>query len=401
MLSLYTKSKNEAGKWRTRKLEEGRGIRTGSLKPPFFIRPVVRGKQTEHRLHALGFADARDEASHYEEALIAESKGLTVAELDKITNSHRLPIRLVVDRYLELKKNKARKTCMQYRLTLNEFVEALSEKKVRFVDQITVDVLRHYMNFLARKGHSGKTIDTRVNITYFMLKKNAVEIRIPRDELPAVEVEDAVPYSQEELDKLFGAMNPEEIIRYKFFLGTGCRDQEVKFAAWQDIDFSRVPATYDVRRKDEVGFTPKSHESRKVPMPAALAELLKTRRKRMPEWRWIFGKDGVPGNHFLRKLKTIALRAGLNCGECRTTLTKGEGGARRLVAVSCKDHPVCEHYYLHRFRKTCATRWLEAGIPVRTIQHWLGHKSLETTMNYLGVTDSSKLRGEIDSAFRC
>jgi integrase/recombinase XerD len=401
MLSLYTKAKNEAGNWRTRKLEEGRGIRTGSLKSPFFIRPVVRGKQTEHRLHALTFADAREEATHFEEALVAESKGLTVAELDKITNTHRLPIRLVVDRYLELKKNKARKTCMQYRLTLNEFIEALTEIKVRFLDQISVDVLRHYMNFLARKGHSGKTIDTRVNITYFMLKKNAVEIRIPSDELPAVEVEDAVPYTQGELDTLFKAMNPEEAVRYKFFLGTGCRDQEVKYAAWQDIDFSKVPATYQVRKKDDVAFTPKSHESRTVPMPAALAAMLKARREKMPDARWIFGKNGVPGNHFLRKLKTIALRAGLNCGECRTTLTKGENNGRRLVEVSCKDHPVCEHIYLHRFRKTCATRWHEAGIPVRTIQHWLGHKSLETTMNYLGVTDSNKLRGEIDRAFRC
>jgi integrase/recombinase XerD len=401
MLSLYTKSKNDEGKWRARKVEEGRGIRTSSIKGPFFIRPVVRGKQTEHRLHALTFADARDEATHYEEALVAESKGLTVAELDKIANTHRLPIRMVIDRYLELKKNKARKTRMQYGLALNEFLEALSEKRVRFVDQISIDVLREYMNFLARKGHSAKTIDTRVNITYFMLKKNGIEVRIPRDELPAVEIEDAVPYTQDELDRLFKLMNSEETIRYKFFLGTGCRDQEVKYAAWQDIDFSKSPATYQIRRKDDVGFTPKSHESRTVPIPAALAAMLKERRKKMPDARWIFGNDEVPGNHFLRKLKRIALRAGLNCGQCRTTLTKGEGDGRRLVGVSCKDYPVCEHFYLHRFRKTCATRWHEAGIPVRTVQAWLGHKSLETTMNYLGVTDSNKLRGEIDSAFRC
>ena len=32
------------------------------------------------------------------------------------------------------------------------------------------------------------------------------------------------------------------------------------------------------------------------------------------------------------------------------------------------------------------------GISVRTIQAWLGHKSLETTMLYLGVQDSNKLQ---------
>jgi integrase/recombinase XerD len=398
MLSIYTKAKNGAGKWRSQKVIEGRGIRTGILKGPFFLRPVVRGKQTEHRLHALTFADARDEANHYEEALIAESKGLTVAELDTMENAHRIPIRSVVDTYLELKKNKAKKTRMQYRLALNEFIEALTEKRIRFLDAITVDVLRHYMNFLIQRGHAAKTVDTRVNIVYFMLKKNGVEVRIPKDELPAVETEDAVPYTQNELTKLFGKMNPEEAIRYRFFLGTACRSQEVTFAAWQDIDFSKK--TYHVRRKDDVGFTPKSHESRTVPIPAPLVVMLEARRKRMPKSRWIFGgEEGAPGNHFLRKLKAIALRAGLNCGECKTTITKGEGDSRRLVEVSCKDHPVCEHFYLHRFRKTCATRWTEAGIPVRTIQKWLGHKSLETTMNYLGVTDSDALRSQIDEAY--
>ena len=35
------------------------------------------------------------------------------------------------------------------------------------------------------------------------------------------------------------------------------------------------------------------------------------------------------------------------------------------------------------FRSTYATRMLRAGFDVRTVQHWMGHKSLETTMRYL------------------
>ena len=35
----------------------------------------------------------------------------------------------------------------------------------------------------------------------------------------------------------------------------------------------------------------------------------------------------------------------------------------------------------------------------RTVQAWLGHKNLETTQKYLGVTGSGKLRGQIDAAF--
>ena len=38
---------------------------------------------------------------------------------------------------------------------------------------------------------------------------------------------------------------------------------------------------------------------------------------------------------------------------------------------------------LKTFRSTYATRMLRSGFDVRTVQHWMGHKSLETTMRYL------------------
>ncbi len=38
---------------------------------------------------------------------------------------------------------------------------------------------------------------------------------------------------------------------------------------------------------------------------------------------------------------------------------------------------------LKTFRSTFATRALRSGFDVRTVQHWMGHKSLETTMRYL------------------
>jgi integrase len=51
------------------------------------------------------------------------------------------------------------------------------------------------------------------------------------------------------MKKLFVAMDPEESIRYKFFLGTACRDKEVTFAAWSDIDFTK--GLYHVRPKKD------------------------------------------------------------------------------------------------------------------------------------------------------
>jgi len=376
----------------------GRGRRPAGLKGPFFGRVRRTGGKFSSWV-SLGdtLDEAIDAAEKLGHAIEAKKKGLSVPELDALTNAGRIPIRTAVETYLQQKGSKAKKTVLQYRRALDEFLEAIGNS-VRFMDEITDDVLRGYKKFMVTRGYAGKTIDTRLNIVFFLLKKNGIVARVPRDEMPIVEEEVAVAYTAEELKILFTAMDSEDALRYKFFLGTGCRDKEVTYAAWQDLDLAK--GSFQVRRKEDVGFTPKSHESRAVPLPKSLVALLKERKKNPLHPRWIFVNEyGSPDNHFLRKLKRIALHAGLNCGYCHATITKGRYEQKRKVEVSCKTDPVCEHWYLHRLRKTCATRWQENQIPVRTIQAWLGHKNLETTMIYLGVTDTDKLRGQIDKAF--
>jgi integrase len=52
---------------------------------------------------------------------------------------------------------------------------------------------------------------------------------------------------------------------------------------------------------------------------------------------------------------------------------------------------------LKTFRSTYATRMLRKGFDVRTVQDWMGHKSLETTMRYLvPATDVHDRLDEID-----
>lgn len=40
-----------------------------------------------------------------------------------------------------------------------------------------------------------------------------------------------------------------------------------------------------------------------------------------------------------------------------------------------------------KFWPLYATRMLRAGFGVRTVKHWMGHKSLETTMRYLAPAE--------------
>jgi integrase len=404
MASIYVRRKQDGGSWRYERVVEIRGRKTGDIAGPFFSRPCIKGKQTWHDLQAATFTEAKAEAAQFAKGVDAHRDGIHVPEIEQL-GLDRTKLTDAVDKYLGEKANKAPRTVAAYRTTLLEFIEGVNFQnagaKVIYLDQITTAVLRRYLAYLQDERQlSPKTIDTRVNIVFFLLKRNKIEARIPMEDLPAVEEEPAVPYSNEEIKALFEPMDAEQKLRYRFFLGSACREREVAYAAWNDISWSR--GEYTVRRKEDVGFTPKSHESRTVPLPKVLLAELRARfESKDRHSRWVFTNgDGTPEGHFLDKLKRIAWHAGLNCGHCKTTHTVGRyENERQQVEVSCKDKPVCEHFILHRFRKTCATRWVEANIPLPKIQKWLGHRSLVTTQKYLGDIANSKFEGNINEAF--
>lgn len=197
-------------------------------------------------------------------------------------------------------------------------------------------------------------------------------------------------YSKEELTTLFAASTQDESDLFQFLLCTGVREQEAVHATWADVDFHRKK--FHVREKrDHLAFTPKDSEERSIPIPDSLIDVLQARRKRLLNARLIFpAPDGKLDYHFLRILQDLAFRAGLNCGECFNK--KGQ---------CCSSRAMCHHWGLHRFRKTFATLHHEAGVSVRTIQRWLGHSSLDTTLRYLAGSDdgSERTRSQVNSTF--
>jgi integrase/recombinase XerD len=398
---LYVRKKLGPGNWKWERVEEIRGRHTSSIHGKFAFRPTIGGKQQWVNLEAQSFDEAKFEAGKLLPGLQAKAAGLTVVEIEA-RNGNRLTLKAAIATYLEQSKNLRPKSLAQYATTLNQFDEAA---RITYLDEIEghPEVLRRYLRYMQETmDYEPKTIDTRMNIVFFLLKENGVRTRIKMRELPKVEEEPVEPYTKTELKKLFDAMDPENRLRYRFFLGTACREQEVMYATWADVNWEKKE--YRVQQKKDVDFKPKSHQVRITPIPDELMEALKERHKNPPSDRWIFiNGDGNPETHFLDKLKRIALEAGVNCGHCQTMRTVqrtvGNRYEKQQIEVSCKTHPVCERIKLHRFRKTCATRWHRKGVDVRTIQHWLGHKSLETTQLYLGITESTELRDKINSAY--
>lgn len=61
---------------------------------------------------------------------------------------------------------------------------------------------------------------------------------------------------------------------------------------------------------------------------------------------------------------------------------------RRLKAVATRAG--LKNATLHKFRHTYATRLLESGCNIVTVQHLLGHSDLDTTRKYLNPDDALK-----------
>ena len=352
---------------------------------------------------------------------LANKSGLTLEQAEDLENVGRVSVKEAAADFLKAKAHKAKRTQAAYRLALDCFAECLPSR-VRFLDEVTEATVRHFVDCMTKAGLSPKTVKNRVLIVSFLLKHMGSKVKTRWHELPTIEKQPVRAFSQDELRKVFGAMDDEEHAVFSFFLGSGCREQEVSHAEWSDLDFPH--RIFTVQAKPEWGFAPKSHEARQIPLPQELVTMLKARKKEHADCKLVFpNRDCKPNGHFLRILKRVALRAGLNCGHCTGITGKLTGkdknkiiadyqkepnGSDALTAklnggkkLSCKAHPVCEQWYLHRFRKTFATKMHHAGMPLRDLQIILGHKSLTTTEKYLAESDlkTEHIRGFADKAF--
>ena len=120
---------------------------------------------------------------------------------------------------------------------------------------------------------------------------------------------------------------------------------------------------------------PKNYEERAVPVPAVLIEqlrALKERRGAVPSNPVFPNSKGKPNSMNIDIVKEVAYRAKLNCGQCVT-----KHGNR------CAEGHYCQRFFLHKFRHTFATEQLRDGVDIRTLQNWMGHRDIQSTMVYL------------------
>jgi len=233
------------------------------------------------------------------------------------------------------------------------------------------DVLKFSAFLRDMKKQSPRSVYNKFENVMTFLKAQGIRGLMGKNDWPRFVEEEPEVYEREELDTLFSVCDEEERSWYEFFLMTGMREQEVTHCSWNDLNLTR--STVTVRYKPEYGFSPKNYREREIPIPARLVTSLKAHKAKSDKTcGLVFPTRGCcPKLDFLDCLKGVAERASLQK----------------------------ENFWLHKFRATFATWSLWAGVDLRTVQQWLGHSDMESTMRYLKPSRSQQVREKVNEIF--
>jgi len=173
------------------------------------------------------------------------------------------------------------------------------------------------------------------------------------------------------------ARGSTERVLYVTAAMTGLRQGELLGLRWQDIDWmaSRVRVRQSFVR-GEFGSPKTRRSSRSVPLADRVAIELETHSKRSAyrgDQDLVFGhpETGTPldRSRLLKRFKAAAKRA--------------------------KLRPV----RFHDLRHTFGTRMAGAGVPMRTLQEWMGHRDSKTTEIYADYQPSDREAELVERAF--
>ena len=311
--------------------------------------------------------DAAARRQRKEAELNAVNNGVFV--LPENGNGHP-SVAAAVGRFLEeTELTKKPKTLAAYTTALNYFTQSCPKLYLHDIER--TDLLKFCAFLREKKKQAPRSVYNKFENVMTFLKANAIRGLVGKNDWPRYTEEEPEMYEPEELEKLFKGCDAEERLWYEFFLMTGMREQEVMYTYWSDVNLAA--ATVRVSHKADRGWTPKAYKEREIPIPAKLVKSLKAwKAKADKTCSLVFPTAGCnPKLDFLDCLKTVAEHAKLDE----------------------------DNFWLHKFRATFATRCLWAGVDLRTVQQWLGHSDMESTMRYLKPSRSQQVRQKVNEIF--
>ena len=303
-----------------------------------------------------------------------------------VINPNGITLAAAVDQYLAMvQAQRSHRTYISYRYTLKKLLVTSYEKSS--LEQVAREDILVFMARCYQLGLGHRTVYDKLVVVLQLFKRHGKSGLIASSDWPKY-VEKIRPiYEPEEIQSMFNHAIGDEAIFLKFMLGSGFRDQEAQHVCWRDLDFRHSHVR--VTAKALWDFRPKNWEERVVPLPSALIDQLrrlKETRNALPAQLVFPNKRGNPNSENDTIVKRVAERAKLNCGQCVTK-----------HGNKCAEGPYCQHFFLHKFRHTFATEHLRHGVDIRTLQTWMGHRDIKSTMVYLKGVQSKDALAKVNA----
>jgi site-specific recombinase XerD len=239
-------------------------------------------------------------------------------------------------------------------------VRQLAEHSGKSPAQISEEELRDYFLYLKNEKKASRSACTIAlcGIKFFFentLKRQWHTFNLVR---PPKEKKLPVVLSREEVKSILGQIKRSQ---YQACLSTiyacGLRLNEGLQLQVRDIDSKRH--VLHIRHS-------KGHKDRYVPLPTSTLTLLRQQWTSHRHPVWLF-----PSSHGHQQTVNKPICA---------------SGVQRAFKAAAQTSGVNKAVTVHTLRHSWATHLLEAGINLRFIQLWLGHKSLQTTAIYTHLT---------------
>jgi len=374
----------------TKRVQTSKGLRycpavtskNGRIKPDVVL---IDGKEEQHtegayyiswyvgrKLIRLSVGKDAADASARRLCKEAELAAINNGEVPEVPNGsqngHRSLAVAVTGFLEETKLTKKPKTLAAYSTALKYFQESCP--KIYLEDLERKDLLKFSAFLRDEKGQAPRSCWNKFSNVMSFLKAHGIRGLVGKNDWPRVEEEPEV-YSNEDLKQFFAACDSEEHLWFDFLLKTAMREQELMHTSWSDINFGH--SSVFVRYKPEYGFSPKTYRERQIPIPKKLTQELKEFKSKSDKTcALVFPTAGCrPKLNFLDCCKVIAKRAGL----------------------------APANWWLHKFRATAATRMLQKGIDLKSVQRFLGHKDIESTMRYLAAQQNDVLQKRVEEVW--
>lgn len=213
-------------------------------------------------------------------------------------------------------------------------------------------LLRAAFNWAIPKGYAKATPFKFESVTVVKLTKEAARSRRLQDGEEA---------------RLLPACNSHLRGIVEAALESGCRKGELLALQWPQVQLQGRPELWLPAGKTKTG------RARRVPISSRLRAILEMRRDALRVQLELKADEALPescyvfGNELGQRVDAIK--------------TSWLGACRRAEVYDL---------HFHDLRREAGSRWMEAGVPLATIQKWLGHTNIAQTSTYLSTTTAGE-----------